>query len=424
MKPTVTVHRIRLAAVALIVVIGCATLTACGTSSANSGAATSGASGDQPTSPSTTPPSTPTPAGAFPTPVIHRGAGLAAPGQSPPVPLVIALHGGGGATPALFENATRLDPVADSQGFVVAYLGSPLPLWKAPSDITYIGSMISQLTASENIDPQRVYVVGFSLGGYATFRSACQLSSQVAAVAIVSSAMAPLWRKPCPISRPVSELSIVGTSDLFPVHQTSSSPISADQTASMWRQLDGCSSQSQTSQVGPAAQTTWSQCNDGTTVGEYVLAGGLHRWPGSPGSVGADAQYAAAPALWSFLSQHSSSSSSTVSATLSSVRVSGGRSRQVRVVLAPLVEASVLAVVTLTARGHLIASKRFNGLGLGPQAPLVLAVPKRTKRGRYTLQLGLRDSYGRTLTIVRAISVPSRPTRPGHNRRRPSRHAG
>jgi polyhydroxybutyrate depolymerase len=404
MTPTVTVHRIRLATVVLVVVMGCATLTACGTSSTNSAAATTGASGDQPTSSSTTP----TPVGAFPTPVIHRGAGLAAPGQSQPVPLVIALHGGGGATPALFENATRLDPVADSQGFVVAYLSSPLPLWKAPADITYIGSMITQLTASENIDPQRVYVVGFSLGGYATFRSACQLSSQVAAVAIVSSAMAPLWRKPCPISRPVSELSIVGSNDFFPVQPTSSSPISADQTASMWRQLDGCSSPSQTSQVGPTAQTTWSQCNEGTTVGEYVLAGGLHRWPGSPGSVGPDAQYAAAPALWSFLSQHSLTSPSKVSATLSSVRVSGGRSRRVRVVLAPLVETSVLAVVTLTTRRHRVASKRFNGLGPGPQAPLVLPVPKHTKRGRYTLQLGLRDSYGRTLTIVRTISVPSR----------------
>ena len=54
----------------------------------------------------------------------------------------------------------------------------------------------------------------------------------------------------------------------------------------------------------------------------------------------------------------------------------------------------------------------------------VLAVPKRTKRGRYRLKLGLQDSYGRTLTIVRTISVPSLPSRPRHARRRPSRHAG
>jgi poly(3-hydroxybutyrate) depolymerase len=413
MQRTAIVRRIVLGAcIALIfgtgvLVSGCATVSETG----SNGAADAG----------TTAAPSPTTSVRLP-PVIYRAPGLAPAAQSKPVPLVIALHGGSGATPALFANATGLDRVAAQNGFVVAYLDSPVPLWRTPADISYIGSMITQLKTSENIDPQRVYVVGFSIGGFATFHTVCQFSSQIAAIAIVSTAMAPLWKQPCHISQPVSQLSIVGSSDLFPVHQTSY-PISADQTASIWRQLDGCSSQSQTVQVGPTAQTTWNHCNGGASVGEYVVQGGTHRWPGSPGSVGGDGQYSASPAIWNFLSQHRSGASPPLSASISSLRVRGGRSRQVRVTLRALAETSVVVMVTLGTLRHVIASKKFRPAS-GKSVPMVLAVPKRTKRGRYRLKLGLQDSYGRTLTIVRTISVPSLPSRPRHSRRRPSRHAG
>jgi polyhydroxybutyrate depolymerase len=233
---------------------------------------------------------------------------LAPPRQSKPVPLVIALHGRG-SSPSQFQSV-GFNQVADEYGFVVAYLDPSWPTWKDQSNISYISSMISRLTASENIDPQRVYVAGFSLGGYATYRSACQLSIQVAAVAVVSNAMAPFSSKPCKISRPVSELEIAGSGDLFPVHRTSSSPISADQTAADWRMLDGCSAQSQTSrsQIGPVVETTWSKCKAGSAVGEYIVQGGGHAWPGAPGYTGADARYSATRAIWSFFARHRAAS--------------------------------------------------------------------------------------------------------------------
>ncbi len=402
MTPHLTLRRLGVLLVALLA--GCA-ISACGSagSTATSGQGQHAGDGSGTGT-------APVPVSAFPTPVIHRGTGLLGSGQSSSakVPLVIALHGGGGATPALFENATGLDQVANQHNLVVAYLGSPLPLWKNPSDITYIGNMIKQLESSENIDPNRVYVVGFSLGGYATFRSACELSSQVAGVAIVSSAMAPLAHKPCPVTRPVSELSIVGTNDLFPVHKSSSSPISADATASMWRTLDGCSSSSSTSQVGPTTQTTWSKCNGGAEVGEYVVSGGTHRWPGSPGSVGADGQYNADTAIWSFLSKHSASSAK-ISAAVSSLRVTRGHSRQVRLVLNPIAESSAVLLMVLSAHGRKLASKRITLHG-GRRSTSILNVPRRAKAGRDPLVLNFVDSYGHRQTIVRTVTIPALPS--------------
>jgi polyhydroxybutyrate depolymerase len=416
-KPMTPLRALRRMGVLLLALVAGCAISACGSAGSTATSGPGQHAGDgSPTGTGTAPP----PVSAFPTPVIHRGTGLSgAANSSVKVPLIIALHGGGGATPAAFESVTGLDQVANQNNLVVAYLGSPLPLWKNPSDITYIGNMIHQLESSQNIDPNRVYVVGFSLGGYATFRSACELSSQVAGVAIVSSAMAPLSHRPCPITRPVSELSIVGTNDLFPVHQTSY-PISADGTASMWRTLDGCSSGSSTSQVGPTTQTTWSKCNGGAEVGEYVVNGGRHVWPGTPGLAGADGQYDAAAAIWSFLSKHSASSVA-ISSTVSSLRVTRGRSRQVRLVLNPIAESSAVLLVVLSARGgHKLASKRVTLHG-GRRTTVTLNVPRRAKAGHDTLALGFVDGYGQRQSIMRRVTIPALPSSRHARRKRSQR---
>ena len=338
-----------------------------------------------------------------PPPVIYRPANLS---RARPVPLDVALHGNGG-NPVNFASSIGLQQAADRYGFVGASLGSSLPTWYAPSNITYISQEINQLIASENIDPKRVYVMGFSLGGYATYRTACQLSNQVAAIAVVSNIMAPLWRKPCNIARPLSELDIVGSNDLAPVKPIPSEPyVSADQTATSWRTLDGCTSRSQTTQVGPTVQTTWSQCNDRATVGEYIVQGGTHRWPG-PGSVGADGQYDATTAILNFFFAHRAASLTNGGATLSSLRVTGGHSRTIRAVLS-VATSSLMAQLMLTVRRRTVASRRLK-LVRGPQGSISLRIPSRIKGGYDTVGLVLVDQYGRTLTIIRNVKIPSLP---------------
>jgi polyhydroxybutyrate depolymerase len=333
-------------------------------------------------------------------PIVHRPANLS---SATPVPLLLGLHGKGG-TPTLMESTTGLDSIADQNGFVVAYLDyAPPVIYDAPN-IAYISSMIDQLTASENIDPRRVYVFGFSLGGYDTFRSGCDLSSKVAAIAIVSSTIAPLSRQSCKISRPVSELNVAGTQDQFPINQTPASPISADQTATIWRGLNGCSSQAQKSQVGPTSQTLWTDCNDGSAVGEYVINGGVHTWPGAPGAVGADAQYNASQAIWDFVSQHQASLVTTPGAKLLSLRVAASPRREVRAVVG-VTASFVQAQMTLTAPRHVVTSKSVK-LSRGQANSLVLPVPRQAVAGRGVVKLVFADQYGRRSTVVRNVTVP------------------
>ena len=108
--------------------------------------------------------------------------------------------------------------------------------------------------------------------------------------------------------------------------------ISGQQTQTIWRSLDGCSSASQTNQVGSGTQTVWSKCNDASTVEEVVVQGGLHRWPGSGGSTGGDANYDGSATAFSFLFAHTHAPS-TPSAQLRSVRATSSPIRTIRVAI-------------------------------------------------------------------------------------------
>jgi polyhydroxybutyrate depolymerase len=241
-------------------------------------------------------------ASSRPAPIVYRPPGLR---RSRPVALVVALNASGGV-PATFETTSGLDAVADQHGFVVAYLGSLAPtspawlLGDMPQNLAYIGSEIKSLTVSENIDPKRVYVTGFSAGATMAYFVGCQLSSLVDGIAPVSGAMR--FTDPCHLSHPVSELDVIGTRDAIPIAGTTRL-LSDEQVSARWRRLDGCASRSSSAVSGTVTERTWSQCKGSSGVGLYVIQNGTHQWPG-PQASGTDAQFAAASAVWAFFDAH------------------------------------------------------------------------------------------------------------------------
>lgn len=83
-----------------------------------------------------------------------------------PVPLVVLLHGAGGAAQNIMA---RLSPVADSVGFVVLVPDSRGPTWDAirgeyGPDIAYIDSALKLVFSRIPVDPKRVIASGFSDG--------------------------------------------------------------------------------------------------------------------------------------------------------------------------------------------------------------------------------------------------------------------
>jgi polyhydroxybutyrate depolymerase len=263
-------------------------------------------------------------------------------------------------------------------------------------NLPYVSSEISSIEQSENIDPNRVFVTGFSAGATMSFHIGCALSKQVDAIAPVSGAM---YRtgEPCALSHPVSELLIVGTNDIIPFAGSAIlSPI--PQVVQTWTTQDGCGSHSSTTTTGAVTEQTFSACNEHTAVALYTIQGGVHTWPG-PGAPGPDAQLSAAQAVWAFFSQHPGESATHVSVSLSSLRyLASGR------VVATLATGEPVRGNATIKIGGAVAARRSVSLPRGARVRLSLKVP-RGRHGHGSLRLALSDSYGRHTTISGTIDL-------------------
>jgi polyhydroxybutyrate depolymerase len=351
--------------------------------------------------------STPFTAVSRPAPIVYRPPGLS---FTQRVPLVIGLYGADGC-PQCMEGLTKFEHVADEHGFVVAYPGSATsPPWNSAGDLTYLKSLIAQVEVSQNIDPTRIYVAGFSGGGRMTYYLGCVLSRQIAAIAVVSSVMR---QYPCPLSHPVSELTLDGSTESNALYGTSTGIPPAAATAARWRGLDGCSARivAETSVVAPVKQETWGPCVDGSAVALYVLAGGIHTWPGTYGlrRSSPDAQYNASEAIWSFFAAHARGSLTQASASLLTVRTAPQR----RIVVTLRLGESVGVKATLVGPRHTLASKN-SVLFAGASVALALVVPGTVGRGHYQLRLRIRDAYGRFRQLVSWIGWSSAATARAH----------
>jgi polyhydroxybutyrate depolymerase len=221
--------------------------------------------------------------------------------SSKQIPLVIALHG----TPMSsdqWESIAHFDEEAANAGFLAAYPDGCSGAWqysdggsKVP-DVDFIRQVVDRLETEFPIDKTRVFMVGVSAGSVMTYRLACDLSTQIAAVASVSGAMRP---DACQPAQPVSVLEMHGTDDCWTGGCPYPELLGVDSLIARWRTLDGCSGDPIQSQIGITKTAVWKGCKAGTVVRLDTVLGGLHQWYGSdfnpvPGEPNANA------VVWSF----------------------------------------------------------------------------------------------------------------------------
>ena len=150
--------------------------------------------------------------------------------------LVIVLHGGLGNASRIesgvSENGLKMDEVADTNGFIVAYLnGTPVTRifgadklgWNAGggccgvpaendvNDVGYITGAVNHLVGKYDVDPKRVFGMGHSNGGMMTVRLMCETGLYAAAISVSG----PLNLKvgSCPAARGKNILAIHGSED-------------------------------------------------------------------------------------------------------------------------------------------------------------------------------------------------------------------
>ena len=323
---------------------------------------------------------------------VHRPSAL---DRSKAVPLVVVCCSG-----KQTETQTGFSQQADRSGFVVAYVspaksyndaerhrgpGTPFP------DMTYISSVIDKVTASDNIDPARVYMTGASAGGVISYRVACYLSDKVAAIGSVSGVdVVPACRPP----RPVSVAEIHGTADPAIPYNGTPGFLSTPATVAKWRSIDGCAATSRLTTSGKITDQLWANCDAGTAVELVTIAGGDHGWP-------RDASFDSTAKLWQFFSSHKRVEK-PFSAQLTSVTVRY-RSRRTVLVRVRLDQPSSVQARVIKA-GRTLFTRTVTAKAGSPTISLNL--PAKIRPGTYTLSIlvtagGDQRRFTRTLRLRR-----------------------
>jgi len=227
-----------------------------------------------------------------------------------PVPVVMALHGGGGTGKGMCTMSGGLMSVADDRSFLLVCPdgverhwndGRGIDDWRAHAeqidDVGFLTALVEQLSQQWSIDRRAVFVTGISNGGLMSYRMACERADLIRAIAAVTASLPEALE--CEPSRPVSVLILNGTEDPLVPYQGGEVALfrrplgqvrSTEETYKFWAEVNGCQ--------GPATITTepdvdpedetevqrsaLDDCSQGTRVELYTIFGGGHTWPGGP----------------------------------------------------------------------------------------------------------------------------------------------
>jgi poly(3-hydroxybutyrate) depolymerase len=222
--------------------------------------------------------------------VVHVPSGTNKP------PVVFFIHGATGSG-ANFQRETKGDATADREKFIAVYPSASANgasgTWddmQGTGNFPFFMAIIDTLNARYQIDKNRIYMTGFSQGGFISFAAGCFYSDVFAAIAPVSGhAM-----KPCTIKRPVPTFMTWGASE--------GTSFLADRD--LWVGLNKCASTTTITKPFPASTpnskgtlVSYTSCDKGSTVQMDSISGQGHQWPGTANGNHADE-------VWSFFKKY------------------------------------------------------------------------------------------------------------------------
>ena len=231
--------------------------------------------------------------------------------KSKPLPLLIALHGGGGSGEKMEELTLRgFNRLSDKEGFIVVYPDGIEKHWndgrenvkyrahqEKIDDVGFISALIDHLAKQYNIDINRVYATGISNGAMMSFRLGCELFEKIAAIAPVAGSMPENLPIRCSPLRSISVLVISNTEDpLVPWAggeirfgcQKFGKVLSVPESVKFWVTHHQCSQSpsitwepDRDSKDGTRVRKeSYNQCREGSEMILYAIEGGGHTWPG------------------------------------------------------------------------------------------------------------------------------------------------
>jgi len=254
------------------------------------------------------------------------------------LPLVVMLHGSSQNIEDI-KYITGFDTVANENSFLALYPLAYENNWNDGravagiaaydlnvDDVSFITAVMDRVIGSFNVDPNRVYIAGFSNGAMMAHRMAMALPERFAALAAVAGTIPQNLVSMYAPALPVPAVLMHGTEDpVVPYEGGVLNPtlpmgvvLSVTDSAAYWAALNNCS-------LTPAAaeepnrnwldgtlvyRETYVPQTGNSPVVLYRIEGGGHSWPGSPralelvtdGRISRDID--ASGVIWSFFAQY------------------------------------------------------------------------------------------------------------------------
>ena len=218
---------------------------------------------------------------------------------SEPIALVFNLHGGASTATGYLNSIGDMRPIADTANFIIIYPqattdSSGNPTWhlggensKSTSvdDVGFVSHIIDEVSSIYSVDLERVYVTGFSNGGYLAYEIACLLSNRIAGIGSVAGHMFIDTYNYCDPSHPTPVINIHGTEDFY----DGIAGYYLDQNLSnrYWTEYNNTDTdpvityiENTNTQDGSTVELhSWLNGDNGISVIHYKVMGGGHSYP-------------------------------------------------------------------------------------------------------------------------------------------------
>ena len=252
------------------------------------------------------------------------------------LPVVFNLHGITLSAQQQMDYS-RMNEVADTAGFIVVYPNAVEASWNCgisyvthnADDVGFFSALIDTLASHYSIDKEKVYSCGFSLGGFMSYRLACQLSNRIAAIADVAGTMAKSLLNNTSTLHPIPLLKIHGTADQIVPYNGAYDWCTVQQTLNHWTSFNHCNPPDTISMPNldtldgcTVQKIRYRFLSDSGEVIFYKVLNGGHSWPGgdkqnlvlSWGTIGTtNGDINASELIWNFFKNYKLTAPTSVS---------------------------------------------------------------------------------------------------------------
>ena len=240
-------------------------------------------------------------------------------------PALLLLHATGMTSDGM-ANLARAGRLAQQYGVYVYLPQAKGGSWnenpssgRTVDDVGFLSGLIDHAVADDGVDASRVYIAGYSSGGFMAERMACQVSPKIAGFVAVAATLRDSLESVCAPAHAMPAAFMDGTSDVVVPYKGEPTLQSASAAVTWWATTNAClpltemqttTLPQQVSDGTSVAQTSFTACPAGAAAALYTINGGGHTWPGSEdGAFTAwlgrtTGNLDATIALWDFLSPY------------------------------------------------------------------------------------------------------------------------